>query len=107
MRSSHTVDDTQCSISRVCSSWKPLYKPFGGQGFALEDEEGEYGIRCIGAPIFDHQGLLEAAISITALLINLPVHEITNVGEKVKRTALDISRRLGYKLQHEQAVSAV
>ncbi len=22
-----------------------------GQGFALEDEEGEYGIRCIGAPI--------------------------------------------------------
>ncbi|UVI33808.1 hypothetical protein L1F29_30385 [Paenibacillus spongiae] len=57
--------------------------------------------------MFDHQGLLEAAISITALLINLPVHEITNVGEKVKRTALDISRRLGYKLQHEQAVSAV
>jgi DNA-binding IclR family transcriptional regulator len=66
-------------------------------GYALEDEEGEYGIRCIGAPVFDHQGQLKAAISITALRTDLPVHEIPRIGEKVKRAALRISERLGYR----------
>lgn len=69
------------------------------EGYALEDEEGEYGIRCIGAAIFDHQERLKASISITALRTDLPVHDISGVAEKVKQTALDISRRLGYKKQ--------
>jgi IclR family KDG regulon transcriptional repressor len=33
------------------------------QGFALDDEEHEEGIHCIGAPIFDHTGGIVATIS--------------------------------------------
>ncbi|CAG7654389.1 HTH-type transcriptional repressor AllR [Paenibacillus allorhizosphaerae] len=71
------------------------------QGYALEDEEGEHGIRCIGAPIFDDRGRLKASISITALRTDLPVHDILVVGEKVKQTARNISKRLGYTFSEE------
>jgi len=68
-------------------------------GYAIEDEEGEYGIRCIGAPILGHDGKLIAAISVTALRTELPVQEIPTIGEKVKATALKISEQMGYRPQ--------
>jgi len=33
------------------------------QGFAFDDEEHEEGIRCIGAPVFDREGFIVAALS--------------------------------------------
>ncbi|GIP39928.1 IclR family transcriptional regulator [Paenibacillus sp. J31TS4] len=68
------------------------------QGYSVEDEEGESGIRCIGAPVFDHLGVLKAAVSITALRTELPIHDIPRVGEQVKNAANRISERLGYPL---------
>lgn len=78
------------------------------RGYAVEDEEGEIGIRCIGAPIFDGQSKLKAAVSVTALCSELPNERIAAVGEKVKETALDISRKLGYPLrEHPETRSEV
>lgn len=68
------------------------------QGYAVEDEEGEYGIRCIGASIFGHDGKQKAAISITALRSELSVQEIPLIGEKVRQAALKISEQLGYRV---------
>jgi IclR family acetate operon transcriptional repressor len=67
------------------------------QGYAVEDEEGEPGIRCVGSAIWDHQRELKASISITALRADLQIHEIAVIGEKVKQAALDISIQLGYR----------
>ncbi|MEF3304470.1 IclR family transcriptional regulator [Paenibacillus sp. GYB003] len=64
-------------------------------GYAVDDEEDEYGIRCIGAPILDHRNGLKASISVTGLRADLPVHDIPRVGEQVKRSAIDISRLFG------------
>ncbi|ANE45818.1 hypothetical protein SY83_05345 [Paenibacillus swuensis] len=66
------------------------------QGYAIEDEEGELGVRCLAAPIFDAQQQLRAAISITALRNDLGVQQIPMIGELVRKTALQISQALGY-----------
>ena len=65
-------------------------------GYSIEDEEGELGVRCIGAPVFDIAGKVAAAVSITALKSDLTVDLFQPVGEQVKAAALKISTDLGY-----------
>jgi len=68
------------------------------QGFAMDDEENEKGIRCLGAPIFDGRGSPVAAISVAG-----PVFQMTkkfvqeSVRKEVMAAAAEISRRLGFK----------
>ncbi|MFB5662975.1 IclR family transcriptional regulator [Alteribacillus sp. HJP-4] len=68
-------------------------------GYAIEDEQMEEGIRCIGAPILDNTGKVIAAISITSLVKDLPVAKIPIFGEKVRDTAQKISIELGYNVE--------
>ncbi|MCD9026250.1 IclR family transcriptional regulator [Cohnella silvisoli] len=68
-------------------------------GYSIEDEEGEIGVRCVGAPIFDHEGKVIAAISITALKSDLPADLLPVIGEKIKETAVAISKELGYEIK--------
>lgn len=65
-------------------------------GYAVEDEEGEAGIRCIAAPIVDLTGRTIASLSITALRSELPSESFDKVGQTIKERALTISRSLGY-----------
>ncbi|HHY82486.1 MAG TPA: IclR family transcriptional regulator [Clostridiales bacterium] len=66
-------------------------------GYAVEDEEGEIGVRCIGSPIFDAESKVAGAVSITALKSNLTSDLYPFIGEKVRQTAMDISKALGYR----------
>lgn len=65
-------------------------------GYSIEDEEGEIGIRCIGAPIFDIDRRVVAAVSVTALKSDLTVDLFQHIGDKVKEAANKISIDLGY-----------
>jgi DNA-binding IclR family transcriptional regulator len=65
-------------------------------GFAIEDEEGEIGCRCVGAPVFDHSGTLIAAISVAGTTAQIRSEEFTYFGRLVRQTASDISEALGY-----------
>ncbi|SFS66538.1 IclR family transcriptional regulator [Paenibacillus sp. BC26] len=65
-------------------------------GYAIEDEQMEEGIRCIGAPIYGPDAKVIASLSVTALAKDLPMLRIQQVGERVKEIAGDISRDLGY-----------
>ena len=68
------------------------------QGYAIDDEENERGIRCVAAPIFNEVGRAVAAVSISG-----PAFRITKrvIQERLKRevmeTALKISQRLGFR----------
>ena len=77
------------------------------QGYALEDEEGEAGIRCMAAPIRNHLGHTVGAIGITALKSELPDSAIPDVGRLLREKAFDISEKMGYYRPQGQPVAAV
>lgn len=75
------------------------------RGFGVDDQEREYDVRCIAAPIFDHSSRAVAAISVSvpAERLPLPIEASFLVGP-VLRTADAISHSLGYD-SHLAAVS--
>ena len=68
------------------------------QGYAVDDEENEKGIRCVGAPIRNETGKAVAAVSISgpAFRVTRKVVQET-LKKEVMETALKISQRLGYR----------
>ncbi|MHB8772274.1 MAG: IclR family transcriptional regulator [Syntrophales bacterium] len=68
------------------------------QGYAIDDEENEKGIRCLGAPIFDGRGSPVAAISVSGPVFQMTKKFVQDVVKKeVMEAAAEISRRLGFK----------
>jgi DNA-binding IclR family transcriptional regulator len=65
-------------------------------GYAVEDEEGEIGCRCVGAPVFDHAGNVIAAISVAGTTAQVRSEEYTYFGQLVRQTASEISEALGF-----------
>jgi len=66
------------------------------RGYAVERGENEAGALCIGAPIFDQDGRVVAAISLSAPASRItPAHE-GEVGAAILEAARNISGRLGY-----------
>ncbi len=72
-------------------------KSVQSQGYALDDEENERGIRCIAAPIFNEAGKAVAAISISGPAFRVTKKVIQETLKKeVMETASKISQRLGF-----------
>jgi DNA-binding IclR family transcriptional regulator len=68
------------------------------QGYAVDDEENEEGIRCVAAPIRNDRGSVIAAISISGPTVRMTEKRIRiELKAKVMKTALEISKMLGYK----------
>jgi IclR family acetate operon transcriptional repressor len=65
-------------------------------GFAVEDEEGEIGCRCVGAPIYDHCGTVIAAISVAGTTAQIRREDLAKFGGMVRQTAAEISEVLGF-----------
>lgn len=66
------------------------------QGYALDEEEHEEGIRCVAAPILDHHGDVVAAISVTAPVFRTDDETFNSFIILIKKAAKEISLRLGY-----------
>jgi IclR family transcriptional regulator, acetate operon repressor len=67
------------------------------QGWALDDEECEAGLRCIAAPVRDRRGDVIAAISVSAAAGRIPDARIATRAEQVGVAGADISARLGWQ----------
>ncbi|MCC6793272.1 MAG: IclR family transcriptional regulator, partial [Thermomicrobiales bacterium] len=65
------------------------------QGYSIENEEGELGIRCVGAPIFDNADRVIAAVSVTGLVAQIPEEDFPRLGAIVRETADSISAAMG------------
>lgn len=67
------------------------------QGYAMDDEECEEGVRCVSVPLYDYTGQLVAAISIFGPIDNLEEQRIQKeILPALLDTAKQISVRLGY-----------
>ena len=67
-------------------------------GYALEDEESEIGMRCVAAPIRDAEGNVVAALGVAGPSQRLSTHVIKNFAPQVREAAESISMRLGYRV---------
>lgn len=65
------------------------------QGWAIDDEEHELGIRCVAAPIFDFEGKPVAAISVSGTLGRMDAEKIQRIAPRVMQVAQRISGLLG------------
>lgn len=64
-------------------------------GYAMDDEEEELGVRCIGAPVWNWEGVVVAAVSVTGRTALIHSGTVEQIAALVKRTALGISAQLG------------
>lgn len=65
-------------------------------GYAVDDQEDSRGIRCLGAPIFDRDGNVVAALSISAPAVRLPQRRDREVAAALKEACTRISTLRGY-----------
>jgi IclR family acetate operon transcriptional repressor len=65
------------------------------RGFAIDDEENERNIRCVGAAVHDHRGAPTHAISVSALTVEVSVDDAVALGPRVVEAAQEVSEALG------------
>jgi DNA-binding IclR family transcriptional regulator len=83
---------TICSIAKLRDELNRIR----ATGYAVDNEEEEIGVRCIGAPIYDHTGKAIAAISAAGTTVHIPQERIEKLAKYVTDTAKRISLMLGY-----------
>lgn len=79
-----TVEDLKAELAKVRE-----------HGFALDNEELEPGLRCVAAPITDHDRRVVASLTIAGAASRLTMARIDDYVAKVKASARRISTALG------------
>jgi len=88
----------RCTANTI-TDWKGLEKEFERvieNGYALDNQEFEMGVKCVAVPIFSHKGIA-AALSISAPAERMDDH-INRHGlvEELKKVATEISNDVGW-----------
>lgn len=86
------TDYTITNLSDFLSELKEIRK----NGFALDREENELGVQCMGAAILDYTNTPVAAFSISGPVQRMTEEKIDSLKEAVLETKRRISEELGY-----------
>jgi len=65
------------------------------QGYAVDDEENNHGVRCVAAPIFDGSGRVVASVGVSGTTAQNGLDHLPKIAELVKETARKVSQQLG------------
>lgn len=86
-RTPNTITDVDALLEHLAMVRK--------RGYAVDDEENEPGIRCVGAAVSDHTGRAVGAVSISTIVLE-PWHApLADLGKRVRAAAREISESLG------------
>lgn len=94
---------TICSASEL----KEELKAIRLRGYAIDDEEGVAGLRCVAAPIFDASGVSVAALSMSAPLQVLPNSSIQSAAAQIREAAMKVSVQVGFRPASSNMLSLI
>ncbi|GAA1822250.1 IclR family transcriptional regulator C-terminal domain-containing protein [Actinomadura chokoriensis] len=60
------------------------------QGYAIDDEENEKTIRCVGAPVFDRAGTVVGGVSISTVTFLVPREELVALAPALQDAAASL-----------------
>jgi len=66
------------------------------RGYAIDDEENEPNVRCVGAPVYGSDGTVIGGVSVSGLVFVLTLEQAHNLGPVVAASAARVSAALGY-----------
>ncbi|HXZ28645.1 MAG TPA: IclR family transcriptional regulator [Terriglobales bacterium] len=66
------------------------------QGYAVDDEENNLGVRCVAAPIFNSEGGVEASLGVSGATNQLDPGSVPKMAEMVQDAARHIAQQMGY-----------
>ncbi len=76
------------------------------QGYAVDDEENNLEARCMGAPVFNQYGEIEAAIGLSGTVHQVNSQTMPRILDSLKDAARHLSMQLGYRAPQRRPVSA-
>jgi len=96
-------DNTIASMRRLVQDLEQVRR----RGYAVDDEEEEIGMRCLGAPLVASNGRVEAAISLVGTTAQIDGDSLPALAAQVTGAARSISELLGRLSVHEQHGAAL
>jgi len=73
------------------------------QGYAVDDEENNLGARCVGAPVFNDRGTIEAGLGLSGTTQQVSPQTMPRIIEALKDAARHISIGMGYRAPQRRA----
>jgi DNA-binding IclR family transcriptional regulator len=89
----HFTDETRTTPAQVNDDLATIKK----RGYAVVASELEHGLVAIGVPVFNADGLVQAAISLSGPTVRIKQTHVSHLAEAVLEAAQEISHRLGYR----------
>ncbi len=67
------------------------------QGYAVDDEEYEYGVRCVAVPVYDYRGKVVGAIGVSGPAGRMSLERVPEIARIVMEVGKDLSDRLSFR----------
>jgi IclR family acetate operon transcriptional repressor len=83
------ISETQLAAELAC---------IRAQGFAVDDEERNDGMRCVAAPIFNEFAEPIAGVSISGPTVRVTAESVAAIGPRVAEAAAEITRAIAGKM---------
>jgi len=82
------------SVSRLLRELETVRQ----RGLSYDDCESNIDVRCVAAPVYNHNGEMVAAMSISVPVTRMSLSKQDELASVVRKGTEELSRRLGYRL---------